>query len=286
MKSPNTLTAFFRKLRTKLRISARDPHNDKEKWYIFLSPLNAITALVALIVVLFVAVISIVAFTPALDLLPGYQGSRARNALIEYNMKLDSLENQLLLWNNYYENLIRIMDGKTPLMQENPQLDSSQLIRSDVARIPEDSLLRQQLEGGGPYGLQRSVSARGNNYPEMYPPVKGVVLTKFDPRSGHFGTSVAVTENHPVMALMDGTVINATWTPTEGSVIYILHPGNIISAYLHNASLTKKTGDRVYSGEVVGFTGSSISSGADAGYTEVQLWINGTPVDPENYMVF
>ena len=286
MKSSDKQTSFLRNIRTKLRISARDPHNDKEKWYIFLTPLNVFTALVALIVVLFVTVISIVAFTPALDLVPGYQGSKARNMLIEYNMKLDSLENQLLLWSNYHENLTRIMDGKAPLMSANPEPDSVLAGRPDIHRIPEDSVLRSQMEGTSPYSLNQSIAAQDNGYPEMYPPVKGIIRAKFDPRTGRYGTDIAVAENQPVMAMMDGMVINATWTPSEGSVIYILHPGNILSAYLHNASLTKKTGDRVYAGEVVGFTGSSIDTGSDAGFTEIQLWINGTPVDPENYMIF
>lgn len=278
--------SFFRRLRGKLRISARDPHNDQEKWYIFLSPLNIVTALVALLVVLFVAVVTIVAFTPVLDLIPGYPGTKTRNMLIEYNMKLDSLEHELVLWNDYTENLVRIMDGQPPLTAAAPRPDSVQTERGDVPRIPEDSILRAQMEGTGPYALRQLSSGGGSDYPEMYPPVKGVVTAKFDPRAGRFGTNVAVAENQPVMALMEGVVINATWTPSEGYVIHILHPGNIISAYLHNAQLTKKTGDRVYSGEVVGFTGSSISAQSDAGYTEVQLWINGTPVDPENYMIF
>ncbi|MDL2230267.1 M23 family metallopeptidase [Alistipes sp. OttesenSCG-928-L06] len=287
MKSSNKVAGFFRELRTKLRVSVRDPHNDREKWYIFLSPLNVLTALVALVVLLFVVVISIVAFTPALDFVPGYQGSKARNMLINYNLKLDSLENELVHWNRYYENLTRIMDGKAPLMSANPELDSTALAqRTEVARIPEDSVLRGQLEGDGAYGLNQSAPRRENVFPRMYQPLKGVVRAKFDPRTGRYGTDVAVAESQPVMSIMDGVVIRASWTPAEGSVIYILHPGNIISAYLHNASLTKKTGDRVYSGEVVAFTGSSLEDGDDAGYTEIQLWINGTPVDPENYIIF
>lgn len=286
MKLFDRIAAFFRNWRTRLRISVRDPHDDRERWYIFLSPLNVLTALVALAVVLLVATLSIVAFTPALDLVPGYQGSRARGELIRYNLRLDSLETQLAQWNDYHENLKRIMDGQPPLGVETPVLDSAALAAGPVARIPEDSILRSQLEGTGPYALQSAVEAGGSGYPEMYPPVKGVVVRKFDPKSGRYGTDVATTAHQPVMALMDGTVIHAAWTPGEGYVIYILHPGGFLSACLHTASLTKKTGDRVYSGEVVAFTGSAVASDADAGYTQVQLWINGTPVDPENYMIF
>ncbi|MCD8186169.1 MAG: M23 family metallopeptidase [Rikenellaceae bacterium] len=287
MKLSDNLTAFFRAFRTKVRISARDSHNDREKWYIFLSPLNILTALFSLVVVLFVVMISIVAFSPALDFVPGYQGNHARNLLIEYNMKLDSLENQLVLWNNCYENLTRIMDGRASQSTPNPELDSASLERVEIPLIPEDSVLRSQIEGSGPYALNpQAPTTEHSGFQGLYPPVKGVVRAGFDPRAGQYGTDVAVAENQPVMAILEGVVIYAGWSPTQGGVIHILHPGNMISAYLHNASLTKKTGDRVYSGEVVAFTGSSLENETDAGFTEIQLWINGTPVDPENYMIF
>ncbi len=269
---------FFRDFRKKTRISAHDPHGGQERWYIFLSPLNILTALLALVVVLFVTVVTIVAFTPVLDLIPGYPGNRTRNLLIEYNMKLDSLENELLSWDRYHENLTRIMDGQAPLTAADPQPDSARSEeRGDIPRIPEDTELRAQMEGTGPYALQPTATDHANLYPEMYPPVKGVVISKFDPRAGRFGTNIAGTENQPVMAMLEGVVINASWTPEDGYALYILHPDNLISACLHNASLTKKTGDRVYSGEVVGFSSS---------FTEVQIWMDGTPVDPENYLIF
>lgn len=286
MKIFDRIATFFRNVRTRQRISVRDPHDDRERWYIFLSPLNMLTAFVALVVVLIVATLSIVAFTPALDLIPGYQGSRARGQLIQYNMRLDSLEGQLALWDEYYENLTRIMDGRPPLAPAPLVADSLTTDHPDIARVPEDAALRRQLEGTGPYALQHAAGGRNTEYPEMYPPVKGVIVRKFDPKGGRYGVDIAAAGNQPVMALMDGTVINASWTPTEGHMIYILHPGGFLSAVLHTASLTKQTGERVYSGEVIAFTGSATASGSDAGYTEVQLWINGTPVDPENYMIF
>ncbi len=268
---------FFRPFRKKVRISARDPHNDSERWHIFLSPLQITTALLAFVVVLFVAVVTIVAFTPVLDLVPGYPGNRTRNLLIEYNIKLDSLQRELILWNNYHENLRRIMDGQPPLAAGDLQPDSTLAAAGDIPRVAEDTELRAQMEGSGPYALRPTAPPAAARYPEMYPPVKGVVISKFEPRAGRFGTSIAGTENQPVMAMMEGTVISAAWTPGDGYALYILHPDNLISACLHVASLTKTTGERVYSGEVVGFSSP---------FTEVQLWMNGTPVDPENYLIF
>lgn len=273
--------------RSKYKISVRNPHNDKEVWYIYLSPLNIFTATVAFIVVVFTIIMTTVTFTPIMDYIPGYPGNKTRNMLIENNMRLDSLEHQLNLWNNYYDNVVRIMDGKAPLVAGTNTPDTTLAQVADIPKVEEDSILRMQMENNGIYKLQSGAAGKGSkNYTEMLAPIKGLVKGKFDPKAGNFGINIATGENQPVMSVMEGTVIYSSWSPTEGNVIYVLHPGNIVSAYLHNARLMKKTGDRVSSGEVIAFTGSSLNDKTDKGFIEFQLWYNGSPVNPENYIVF
>jgi murein DD-endopeptidase MepM/ murein hydrolase activator NlpD len=278
---------FFARFRSKYRVSLRDPHDDRETWYIYLSPQNIFTALLAVILLIFIAAVTVVAWTPVLDYMPGQAGYRSRTMLIQSNMRLDSLEQRLSLWNNYYNNLVRIMDGQAPVSPDELVARDTVSAVDDIPRIPEDSVLRAQMEGTGPYRLQTGSASRGGrSYADLFPPTKGLILTRFNPRAGQLGVDIATAENQPVMAVMEGTVIAASWSPTEGNIIYILHPGNLISAYLHNARLTKKAGDRVYSGEVIAFSGASTARGDDQGYIQFQLWINGTPVDPENYILF
>lgn len=254
----------------------------------YLSSFNVFTVILALLLVIFIIATMVMAWTPVMDYLPGKPGYRSRTMLIQSNMKLDSLEHQLSLWNNYYDNLVRIMDGQPPVsLDQLTARDTVQAAPTDIPRIPQDSVLRAQMENPGAYQLQTAASGRsGPTYTDLFPPITGVIRTKFDPRAGQLGVDIATAENLPVMSVMEGTVIAANWSPSEGYIIYILHPGNIISAYLNTARLTKKAGDRVYSGEVIGFTGASATQQNDAGFIQFQLWINGTPVDPENYMVF
>ncbi len=288
MKFLKRIGTFFSTFRSKYRVSLRDPHNDREAWYMYLSPLNVFTVLVAVILLIFTLAVMVLAWTPVLDHLPGKAGYRSRTLLIQSNMKLDSLEYQLSLWDNYYNNLVRIMDGREPVsMDESARRDTVRAAATDIPRIPEDSVLRAQMEAAGPYQLQAGSASRGERaYTDLFSPTAGVILTRFNPRAGQLGVDIATAENQPVMSVMEGTVIAATWSPTEGNQIYILHPGNIISAYLNNARLTKEAGERVYSGEVIAFTGTSTASRDDQGYIQFQLWINGTPVDPENYILF
>lgn len=276
---------FFATFRSKYRVSFRDPHDDRETWYIYLSPLNVVSVLLAVLLLVFIAAVLVLAWTPVLDHLPGKMGYRSRTLLIQSNMTLDSLEHQLVLWDNYHANLVRIMDGQPSVsLDELVARDTVQAAAVDVPRVAEDSVLRAQIEGEGPYRL--ATAGGGGGYSDLFPPTAGVILTRFDPQGGQLGVDIAAAENQPVLSVLEGTVIAANWSPAEGNVIYILHPGGILSAYLHTARATKKAGERVYSGEVIAFTGASTASGDDQGYIEFQLWIDGTPVDPANYILF
>ena len=81
-------------------------------------------------------------------------------------------------------------------------------------------------------------------------------------------------------------VILSTWTPTEGYLIYILHSDNYISVYKHYSPLAKHSGDKVKAGEVLGYTGVSKQNSSKQGVFKFELWYNGTPVNPENYLTF
>ena len=74
----------------------------------------------------------------------------------------------------------------------------------------------------------------------FFPPVKGMVSGKFDPRLKHFGTDIVTKPKSPVDAALDGTVIFTGWTMETGFVIEVQHSNNIVSVYKHNASLLKE----------------------------------------------
>ena len=45
-------------------------------------------------------------------------------------------------------------------------------------------------------------------------------------------------------------------------------------------------GDRVRSGEIIGYTGNAEPDASNKNLFEIELWHNGTPVDPQSYIVF
>lgn len=290
MKSQQNFVYFLRNLREKHRLSLRNQHNSSEVWYMHISPVNVVSGFLALVLVLFIIILTTVAYTPILDLIPGYPGNKSRELLTQNIMRLDSMERELVNLQIYSENVALIMEGKTPIMRNVQQSGDS--IKSTKPEIvtpnSEDSILRAQIEGDGIYRLNDPVSVRKNmrSNMELITPVKGIISAHFNPKRNQYGVNIATATSQQVMAVEAGTIVLSTWSPEDGYVIQIQHPNNLISIYKHNAQALKPTGSRVKSGEVIGYTGEGLSGEAGKEMFRFELWHNGSPVDPEGYIVF
>ena len=88
-----------------------------------------------------------------------------------------------------------------------------------------------------------------------------------------------------IKATADGTVVYSDWTVENGYCIGIQHNGNLFSIYKHNAVLLKEEGDFVNAGDAIAIYGNSgsLSTGP---HLHFELWYNGTPLNPEDYISF
>ena len=162
MNLKKSIAYFLHNLREKHRVSIRNLHSDREVWYMYISPLNLLAGFLALILVLFIIITTTVAYTPILDLIPGYPGNKSRTLLIENIVRLDSLEQEIRNMQIYSENISLIMAGKNPVTRNNvTATDTSKKNNSIIASIVEDSILRSQMErAGGIYSLNDPQVAR------------------------------------------------------------------------------------------------------------------------------
>jgi len=119
----------------------------------------------------------------------------------------------------------------------------------------------------------------------FFPPIKGLIINRFSPESNHFGVDLVAEPNQSVMAVLDGTVTVATWTLETGYILQIQHANNFLSFYKHNAELLKTVGDVVRAGETIAIVGNSgeLSTGP---HLHFELWRNGAPLNPEDFIVF
>lgn len=289
MKSERNIVYLIRNLREKLRVSVRDLRTDTEVWYMYFSPLNLFASVLGVLLLLIAVIMLVFTYTSALDLIPGYPGNRSRELLIENILRLDSLEQELIDIQVYSENVGLVMDGKTPIVRTLVEKTDSLLTGENIIVAPskEDSILRAELEGDGVYRLNSSSNANKLQIlKEFVTPVEGKVEKEFSPQDDSYGLSISTVGSKQIVAIDQGTVVLSTWTPSDGSIIQVQHPNNMISVYKNAFSIVKKQGERVRAGEVLGFSGEGLTVDGDENFLEFELWNNGNPVDPKNYILF
>ena len=183
--------ALFKKIRSwwrglfrKRRFNMLNATDNSEEWHIHLSPASIFAALVAFLLLLFILILSLVAYTPVLEFLPGYrtEADRSRESLVQNIIRLDSMERMLNDMMTYNENISLILDGKTPVARSLPASDSTRASKLLVMPSHEDSLLRAEMEGDGPYSLAGDGTASRRQVREaiqLAPPVDGIITDRF-----------------------------------------------------------------------------------------------------------
>lgn len=278
---------YLSKLKNKYRFSIYNDQTFEEVWFFRLSRLNVIAFLGGSSLLLVALVTVLIAFTPLREFIPGYPNTTTRRAIVENALKVDSLQQQLDQWQKYLTSLKAIMNGENPPVLQSKK--DTTIHPKDIVfkKSLDDSLLRSQIEEKEQYNLSVTNTSLANTVKGMhfFPPVRGVVTNSFNIASGHFGTDIASSPNEVVVATLDGTVTMAAWTLETGYVIQIQHAGNLLSVYKHNSKLLKKPGAHVKAGEAIAIIGNSgeLTTGP---HLHFELWYNGTPVDPEKYIVF
>jgi murein DD-endopeptidase MepM/ murein hydrolase activator NlpD len=276
--------------RDKYRFTVVNDTTFEEVWRIRLTQYNAFLLSTFLLLFIIGATTCFIAFTNLRNFIPGYPDVTMRRNILMSAIRLDSLDRELALRDKYFANLNSIIAGKGPTGAYSAQDISGNYNAIKFKSIPEDSALRAQVESSEKYNL-----TLGPSSPEavtnlaslhFFPPVKGVISSHFDIRSKHFGTDIVTRPKSPVSAALDGTVIFTGWTMETGFVIEVQHQNNIVSVYKHNESLLKETGDLVRAGEpisIVGSTGELYTSGP---HLHFEIWYKGSPLDPEEHILF
>lgn len=279
------------RLRVKYRLVIMNEETFKERASLLLTPLNVIVLGGSLAIFLVVAVTYIIAFTPLREYIPGYADTNLRLQVYENTLRADSLERELAMKDLYLQNINMIIAGETPNQQTQEPDTSKDYTDIEFNVSKQDSMLRVMVEQEERYniqnlqlGAQATVESNISNL-FFFAPIKGDITAGFDTKEKHYAVDVVAKENEPIKATLDGTVILSTWTYDAGHVIGIQHSSNLTSFYKHCSVLLKKTGESVKAGEVVGVVGNSgeLTTGP---HLHFELWFNGRPVNPQDYIVF
>jgi len=292
-KSTKKKSRWSEKLRNKYRLVFMTDDTLEERFVFRLSRLNVFIALGTLTIVLIFLTSILIAFTPLREYIPGYTNVGLTKKLYVLQRKSDSIERDLMRKDRFIQNIKDVIDGKD-LSEDKPiPRDTTRRYQDiKIKRSLEDSLLRLDVENQSKYSLYKMESMETASQKRssiggvlFFPPLKGIVTNKFNPAGKHYGIDIVSKQNEAIKAVLDGTVIFSNWTLETGYVIVIQHVQNIVSVYKHNSALLKKIGDIVKSGEavaIIGETGEMISGP----HLHFELWNEGIPVNPEEFIIF
>ncbi|MBQ5688859.1 MAG: M23 family metallopeptidase [Bacteroidales bacterium] len=281
------------KIRKKYRVVVYSNDTYEEKAHFKLTILNFFNILVVSSVLLIVLVTYLIAFTPLREYIPGYTDVSLNRRVYEMERRADSLELVFKQKDLYINNLKRIING------EDFDTDSVNSLLTKSSNTNFDNIVIKNSEQDSLFRLGYEEETRNNLFGNrimsdvsqefklvsFFAPINGIVTQHFNREAKHFGTDLVASNNSVIKATADGTVIYSDWTVDNGYCIGIQHNGNLFSIYKHNAVLLKEEGDFVNAGDAIAIYGNSgsLSTGP---HLHFELWYNGTPLNPEDYISF
>ena len=279
-----------KKIKTKLlhkyRLAVLNEETFDERYSFKLNRLNVFvfSSLAALILIAGTTIL--IAFTPLREYIPGYSSTSLKKKATELTYQTDSLQQKLLINQQYLASIKRVLTGDVKVQNFNRdsilQVVRKEINESSFLPSKQDSILREKVQQEDKYN---PLTANSELKFVLFAPVKGTISEDYNPSKKHFAVDIVTAKNSAVKAVADGTVIFSGWTADAGYVLILKHGSNLISAYKHNASLSKEQGDLVEAGEVIATVGNTgeLTTGP---HLHFELWSDGYPINPKNFIDF
>jgi murein DD-endopeptidase MepM/ murein hydrolase activator NlpD len=287
---------FQERLKHRYRLMVMNDETFEEVGSYRLTLMNVYIALSVTIVVLVALVVLVFVFTPIKQYLPGYADVDERKQLSKIEKRLSDLEDELDAREVYIRSVRDALTANVKYKPDNVEEEDRTKGVTDtflnVEPIAEDYQLRRNVEHSESFIGSRPAKAglSGNSsrsIDQFYfvAPIKGTTSEGFRPDKKHYGIDIIAPKNTPIKAVADGVVVTSDWTYDTGNVIAVQHENNIISFYKHNSVLLKKVGSFVKAGEAVAIIGNT-GELTDGPHLHFELWHDGNPVDPAEYIDF
>lgn len=286
-KSNTNKLSFWKRIRFKYKLSFINENTLEEVWSFRLSQLSVFISLGVFAFSLVAFTAFIIIMTPIRNYLPGYLDVEVRKEIVQNALRADSLERMIEIQNLYLKNVTGIISGTIEL-DSIREIDSLARVDADfeIPRSPEEEEYVKNFEQEEKYNL---TVLNTNPLPMdglfFYKPVNGVISSHYQADIHHFGVDIAAASKGSVLATLDGTVMYAGYDLNQGNVIQLQHKNGFVSVYKHNELLLKEPGEQVVAGEAIALVGNTgkLSTGP---HLHFELWYNGKPVNPEDFIVF
>jgi len=283
-------TPLLEKLKNKYRLTISNEATFDEVLSIRLSRLNVFTVTGLFSIILIVLVTLLIAFTPLREYIPGYPDGEMRRNIESNAIMVDSLILELDKRDRFFQGVRNVISGNdfdNVVQNEADSIVDPRYKDLSFTTSSNDSLFRKEHEEDEKYNLslENAPKVQGLSSVHFFAPINGMVSNHYDSKIEHYGTDIVGGMNERISSILDGTVIFSEWTLNTGYVIQIQHSNNLLSVYKHNSELLKKAGEHVKAGEVIALLGNSgeLTSGP---HLHFELWHNGRPLNPEDYIKF
>ena len=277
---------FWKSIKVKYKLTISDESHLQDVFSMRLSKLNVFIGGFFLFLIIFILVSVLILVTPIKNFLPGYLDAKFRKDVVNYSLVVDSLSGVAKIQEVYLDNLKNILQGNMKA-DTVKSIDSAQydLSIKELYHTETETEYRKKFEENEKYNLSLYTENQAPGLPSFFPPVKGVITSKFNANISHLGIDLATDENQPVVSVLAGMVIYCGYDLDVGYVIQIQHANEFVSVYKHNARLLKKEGDIVKGGEPVAIAGNTgkLTTGT---HLHFGLCYKGSFVNPEDYIVF
>ena len=281
----------FQKLKKKFQLTIFNESTLENFFSLRASLLDGIFMVASLAIVVFFLSWLLMAHTPLRSFLPQDLDPRLRQQVIQEAARVDSLSDVLNRQAKYLKVINGIISGNIPLdslRKKEGKITIDSLAVNNLKLMPatkRELKFRADYEDNEKYNL--SIMNQQESVKEilLYPPLKGKVTGKFNPKLKAFGIRIETANLQPSVAVLDGTVLFAAYTSDYDYVIEIQHNNDYISVYKYNTELLKKQGDKVKAGEAIGMVGENPAR-TGLPVLQFELWHKGIPLNPEEYIVF
>ena len=164
---------------------------------------------------------------------------------------------------------------------EFTRINGTNFIYRNYMFIPYSDAYINELKASGAFQLK--VSGKDD---ELIWPISSIdkISSSFGIRWGqlHTGIDLPAHRGTPVVAVMDGKIISASYVSGHGKSINIEHRNNYYTRYSHNSVMLVQNGDYVKKGQVIAFVGSTGNSTGNHLHFEIRY--NDIPLNPLDFL--
>ncbi len=278
-------SSFIGRLVEKYRIHIINEDHFEAKAIFRISLLRILVYLGIVTIVMVTLTVYLAGFTGLREYVPGYADISSQKRIYELINKADSLEKVNEEFEKYLTSLKIVLSGEVPIDSVESYKDTTQIFKDyEYKRSKEDSLLRLEVAQADQFNVVMGSKSNMKNI-LFFTPLRGEVYRAFDKDSKHFGVDIVAASDAVVKCMLDGIVVFSEWTSESGYVIIVQHSRDLVSIYKHNAVLLKQAGNFVRSGDPIAIVGNS-GERVELPHLHFELWQDGIPVDPQNYISF